>query len=352
MKIKITAFILLVFTVFSACKKEEDLTPSYADTDRVASLVDVSIPLVQHMYETYGKGILYEFDDTLDFYYIADTKSVLEKWVNVSITHLDADSALATVEFLDSTLFAYLKEEPITFNGTTYNLNTILKYIPYKILLSDGLNATSKGLMSSINNSDARATADGKGVLHAIGNKQSFAFNLDLTTITVSEAKMAEFKQDNFFLFLTHIFEQQNFYDSLPQAFYEGCSTYYGEEVGEVYETEGYTADEYGIVDKDWFLSKGFVDARYFYSLPDGLSDVRVGFEVTERVIYSDIEFIDNDQDFANSYLNQLIFSSEDEFSAYPEIVQEKMVIMVEWLLEYGVDIVSFNPAIAVLFTE
>ena len=83
-------YILLV-GLFCACEQDEDsLQPSYKDIDRVASQVDLSRPIVKRIYEDYNVGILYQYDDTLDFAYVAQTDEAASLWGQVDIPQISS----------------------------------------------------------------------------------------------------------------------------------------------------------------------------------------------------------------------------------------------------------------------
>ncbi len=350
MKYKILTFIWLATILFSACQDEEKLEPSYKDGDRVAELADLSKPLVKKLYEDYGKGLLYEFNDTLDFMYIAATKSELEKWLNVSLQRLEESDIDNALNYLDTTLFSYLKEE-ISFNGITYNSDYFLQSMPYKMLMCSEISSTSQGLMSELTESDARSSDDGTGILHAIGNDHAFAFNIDLDVISTSAEKVNEYRNDVFYLLLVHTMDLGNMYESIPSSFYDVSNEYFDEVIGDVYESEGYTIDDYGLVDKEWFFEKGFVDARYAYS-SEGLKDLTINDSVYVKVVDADDSFLENEIEFANSYINEMIFTNSNTLSNYPEIIQEKFKTIIETFLSWGIDIVAFNPELEILFEE
>ncbi len=350
-------FLLSSLWFFTACEKEETLTPSYEDVDRVASQVDLSKPLVKYLYENYQKGLLYEYNDTLDFYYLADTKTVAEKWLNVTVPRVDSQYIDAALTFLDTMIFSYFKEE-ITVGDNFYSGAEIMYLLPHKMLLAQELYTESSSLFTPVTEADTRSTAD-IGALHGIGNSHSFVFNTDIPTITSSAAQTNSFGKDIMYLLISQVFEINDLYSSLPDEFYSVSSNVYGQDIGDVYEEEGYEIPANYLVDKDWFYSKGYVDARYFfnksngglsnYEYTQGDSTIYVEKAIFARSSYS---FLSDDAVFVRSYLNECIHTTEDAFDKYPEIILTKFKLLTEYLLDLGVDIVEYNPALNILYTE
>ncbi|WP_167615198.1 hypothetical protein [Maribellus sediminis] len=345
---KIILSLLIAFSVF-ACKEEASLTPSLVDVDRVATQVDLSKPLVKQMFENYSCGILYDFDFTLDFAYTAASRSEAAKWKQVEIEKLAAADVDYALDFLNENVFQYFKES-INFNGEEYNSAAILDYLPYKVLVCDEISTPSVGLMDMLDNSDSRATENGEGVLHSLGNDHSFVFGVNRTVVENSTQRYSEYRNDNFFLFLTYIMDTHALYDQLPQSFYDYSSAYFDTNIGESYEEEGNEVDVYGLVDKNWFFEKGFIDARYFYNTPGGLTDVAVEGQTIKKAIKSGYDFVEDKRMFAYSYLNELIHTDSETLANYPEYIKEKLQILTETLMDWGIDIVSFNPDLATLY--
>jgi len=345
---KLIYSILIAFNVL-ACNEEEALTPSLADVDRVATQVDLSKPLVKQMYENYSCGILYDFDFTLDFAYTASSRSEAAKWEKVDIEKLDDADVDYALDFLEENVFRYFKES-ISFNGANYNSGFILNYLPYKVLVCDEISTPSVGLMDMLDMSDSRATETGEGVLHSIGNDHSFAFGVNRSVVENSSKRYEEYRNDNFFLFLTYIMDKHELYDQLPESFYDYSSGYLDSNIGETYEEEGYEADAYGLIDKSWFFEKGFIDARYFYNDPSGLPDITVDGQTIIKAVKADYDFISTERKFAYSYLNELIHSDSETLAAYPDYIKEKLQILIDTFMEWGIDIVSFNPDLATLY--
>lgn len=119
MKNTIFLFSLICVALFS-CKGKDDTTPSFADTDRMESLVDRSIPRVKEVCDNYGTYLLYNFDKTLDFsYQFQQTPN----WNDARLTMLCRDSAIVAVDYLCDNVFS------------CYNDDFKKQYLPRKMLL-------------------------------------------------------------------------------------------------------------------------------------------------------------------------------------------------------------------------
>lgn len=127
MKIKkilaVFALFFILVTIIS-CSDNEDTTPSFADKDRMETLIDRNIPQVVDFCQDYGTYLLYKFDKSLDFAYQFEQSS---NWTNAALMTITHDDALKSVPFLYDKVFnCYSKD---------YKKN----YFPRKILLVESL---------------------------------------------------------------------------------------------------------------------------------------------------------------------------------------------------------------------
>ncbi|MDX1812850.1 MAG: hypothetical protein R3240_12920, partial [Gammaproteobacteria bacterium] len=72
---KLFIYTALMGLLVTACDKEDSLTPSLLDENRVELLMEqqseyASQELIDKWYNTYGTGVLFEYNDTLDFIYL------------------------------------------------------------------------------------------------------------------------------------------------------------------------------------------------------------------------------------------------------------------------------------------
>ncbi|MEN8155476.1 MAG: hypothetical protein ABFS10_00875 [Bacteroidota bacterium] len=347
---KPTIYLIIIAMAMIACSREEELTPSMKDVDRVATQIDLSKPLVKFLYETYNCGILYEFDFTLDFAYLASSRNIVYNWQMVNLEKLDSSDVDFALGFLEDNVFQYFKDG-IESEGSLYQSDYFLNQLPFKVLVCREVNTTNGFLFDPLTLSDSRATDNGTGVLHSIGNDHTFVFGVDRRTILASSKNFHKYRNDNFFLFMVYVMEKHHMYDLILSQFFETSIQYFGENIGDMYKNEGYIVDEYGLVDKEWFLNRGFVDARYFYGR-EGLPDVTIGDLTIEKAIKGIFYFPSSNEDFVNSYLNELIHTNSSKLDTYPGIIKEKFIILIEQFMEWGVDIVAFNPELNSLYNE
>lgn len=354
----IYGFIILM--LFTACNQEEVLTPSLKDVDRVAEFVNASDnQYVEDIYQKYNCGLMYEFDPILDFAYTAQNYIAAAKWGNVEFTQIRdrflnqtgnmiPDSLLKynayvsrSLTFLDTTLFSYLADTGL-----------VIRKLPHKILLADLIYSVNPISGNIFTESDNRIGSEAINTLNCLFNDNSIVFNVNQDALKGNASK---FRKDNFYILVSRIVEMYDLYSLIPDSFYNLSSVYYGKSISAVYASDfdidlANKANDApqvpAVVDKSWFYTKGFVDARYFYNRPSGLTTID-GESKAIRTIYTFVE--DGHADF-RSYLNEAIHRNASELAAYPEEVKFKFRILVNALDNWGVKIKTLNPALNVLF--
>ena len=123
---------VLLLGLLSACGEKEDTTPSMADTDRLETLLDKTIPSITQFKETYGTYVLYNFDKTQDFAYQFEQSS---NWEKATLTTIGHDDAVQAMDMLNDQLFA------------CYSKDYKAKFFPRKMLLvADIASANELGL--------------------------------------------------------------------------------------------------------------------------------------------------------------------------------------------------------------
>lgn len=356
--------LIIIYTLITAfgliaCKNEEVLTASLLDNDRVGDFVAGSDnSYVQNIYNNYNCGLMYEFDPILDFAYTAENSTTAEKWGKIEFTQIKtqflnvqgkmtADSLTKykayiaeTMTFLDSTIFRYFETEGL-----------IAEKLPFKILLAKNIYSVSSALVLTLVESDSRVGSIAEGSLNCLYNDHSICLNVNQDALKFNATK---YKKDNFYILLSRIMNMNGLYSQIPEEFYSLSSVYYGRSIAEVYaedngldltnETEAALVP--ATVDKSWFYSKGFIDARYFYNSPTGLTKI----DGVEKVIKSSYSFLESGSKDVRSYLNEIIHRNSTELQAFPEEIKTKLKILVESLESWGVKIRLFNPDLEVLF--
>lgn len=115
--------------LLSGCADKEDVTPSNADTDRLESLLDRSIPEIAEFCDKYGTYVLYDFDQRLDFAYQFEQATA---WENAKLTMLDHDGAADAMSWLKTNVFSH------------YNDAFKSKYLPRKFLIAKKIESLSE----------------------------------------------------------------------------------------------------------------------------------------------------------------------------------------------------------------
>ena len=364
-------FCLVASLLWIACDDEDTLSPSMADTDRVMSQIDMEHPVVKRIYDDFGVGLLYEYNDTLDFTYVAATYLEADKWGTVDIPQiksrfadengeLPADSINkykayvdGRLTFIDTTLFKYFDPNGI-----------IATKMPYKVLLSENVFSETgvTGLASRVlRESESRVNRDLHGSLHSVFNDHSHAFKVKEEDVAVGTSK---YIKDNFYAFLSRIIDMHKLYELAPDEFYGNKDLYYGKTLAAVYREENGMEEEEELeityFPKEWLFEKGFIDAEYFYDITDGLpntwardkngnymKDENGNYIYLEKaLLVSDVNlaFVEDRSEDLRSYLVELMYRNVDELEAFPENIQQNLMIVLNLITEWGVDLESINP--------
>lgn len=356
---------VLLSTVFVACQGEEELTPSLKDINRIDAQIDLSKPIVKKAKDNFNTAILFEYNSVFDFAYTSETVTAANKWGLVEIPemksnfldtngNLPADKVAAyqarvdeALTFIDQSLLKFFK--PNSFIATK---------MPNKVLISENIYAEQAAGQEPIIESDSRVNSSGKFDLYSVYNSNSIVINVNKDIIANSSTKL---KNDNFYVFLCRIMEMHNLYKLIPKAFSEGKSVYYGQLMETSYRTELNKGTDKTIyyIDKNWFFSKGFIDAKFFYNAPVGLGLVTVSKDENGNTISPSLKlekglrptyvFVSGVQKDVRSYLNEMIHRNATELAAFPAVTKNNMRILINLFEAWGVDILAFNPALQVI---
>lgn len=107
-----------------SCSEKEDNSPSFADKDRLETLIDTSIEKIKEFRDEYGTYILYNFDKNLDFAYQFEQAT---SWSGATLKNIDGSEAEAAVDMLYADVFS------------CYSKDYKTKYFPRKLLLVDDI---------------------------------------------------------------------------------------------------------------------------------------------------------------------------------------------------------------------
>ncbi|MCH4551456.1 hypothetical protein [Aestuariibaculum lutulentum] len=363
-------YIMLSAVLAVSCDVEENLKPSNLDEDRVASQLDLTIPTVKNLYENYNTGVLYEYDNVMDFAYEASTSAASDRWGSVEIPMLrtlfeNEEGQLPAENVADYK--AYTTEAVNFLNDNVFKYfiadSRIAAMMPYKVLISESIFSDNKlqgEVARVIIESDSRQVSSPENSLKTVYNSHSIVFNLNLDNYGTA-SRIDAFSKDNFYVLLSRIMGMHNLYDEVPSSFSLGKDEYYGLEMEPVFREETGIADEklVFVIDKDWFYEKGFIDAKYFYDSEIGTIQQNydedgnylgvIGRIYHYNAIAPSDEFVASKELDVRSYLNEMIHNSSAEITAYPQNIQDNMKILLDLFVGWGVDMLSVNPDLEVL---
>ncbi|WP_053975846.1 hypothetical protein [Mangrovimonas xylaniphaga] len=365
-------YLLLVAFISVSCDKEDNVEPSYLDEDRVGSQIDLSDPTIKKWYTDLNMGVLYEYDSILDFAYVAGTSNQATAWERIEIpeirTRFENEAGVipsdqiseyeayksSVTTFLDTSLFKYFEAS-----------KTIVNYMPYKVLISNYVyspNGVSGEARDVLVESESRKNNSTEGDLRAVYNDHSIVFGVDLDEFT-SESTIDTYSKDAFYIFLSRIISMHNLIDIIPAEFFDGKSEYYGQNMEAIYREETEVPDDklVFVVDREWFYSKGFIDARYFYNSPTGLTTFIqtvdedgnslsvINYIRHQNAIVVTYDFVEDKLTDVRSYLSEMIHRNASEIEAFPENIQNNMKLLLDTFTSLGIDIISVNPDLEVL---
>lgn len=281
-----------------SCAKEEVLTPSMADKDRLETLVDKTVPAIKSCLNSYGTYVLYEFDQILDFAYQFDEAKA---WREASITKLVKADASGAMKFLEDNFFG------------NYSDNLKKEFLPRKLLICGKLNAAALGISVS-------PTNERKFDHSAAANMNSMTISkLDQATLAAmtAEQKRAHVMQLNYIFIAGYIVNVRREL-FIENAFYDASSKIYGTKIE--HDSPQDNRPESIFFERGFF--KPTAENVNFY--PVQLEDVQLYIEhaiTMDETMKSKI--------MANS------------------IMKNKMTITIKSMKNFGIDIEAINPLVS-----
>lgn len=322
-------FIMLICAGLYACD-EENVAPSYADEDRIESLLDLSKPLVKEYKEKYGKNILYSFNDTLDFKFGFYTTGTNERWMNINIYHLDSMEVVDyALEQLETMVFSYFNDD-------------FKQRLPHKILLADivELDSNPDGLM-------AESDVEESGAVTVIANNYSYMFAFNMASMeSFSEARLKDLRDVKLYHLISYVLNKENLYEEIPESFYTDVDYLHGQSVDSIALEEeelpvgtGPYANYYTT---EWYMGLGMALTM---NSPNTLATSNYS---TRLRVGNSLMFPDRERDFRN-FVCVMIFTDEADLEEYylpSELFCERMRTAMQLLEGWGVDVLAINPAL------
>lgn len=227
------------------CNKEDDLTPSAKDKDRIVNLLDMSKPLVAEYYDKYGVAILTDFDDNIDLRFTLSTYWVQRSWAAVEINHVERETEIDSIlNILENDILSCFYEGELDYMGLgKYFFHSDFafreKYFPNKILLCNNLVSNFGFNTGTFLESVNRLSESGKGIMHCLENENGIIFNMNLKTMLASEENFQRFRKDMLYCLICSAMNKYDLHEKLPDEFFKASSDYYGRQLGEVLKEQG-----------------------------------------------------------------------------------------------------------------
>ena len=323
--------IAILFSVgFISCD-EENISPSYADEDRIEELLDMSKPLVKEYKERYGINILYKFNDTLDFKFGFYTTSVNPHWQNVTIHHLDSVEAVDfALEQLDAMVFAYFMDE-------------FKQRLPRKLLLADIVETGSINPDNLMSESDVEE----EGTVTVIANEYSYLLAFNKKSMeSFSEARLKDLRDVKLYHLISYVMNKYDLYQKIPEEFYSEVNYLHGESVDSIAAQEDELPVGAGPY-RNYYTSEWYMGLGMALTMHSPNKSASSSFDLRLRIGNS-LYFPDRERDFRN-FLCVMIFTDEDDLRKYylPSVLFcDRMRVAVRLLQDWGVDILKINPAL------
>lgn len=286
------AMALLIASGLVSCADKEDTTPSMADTDRLETLIDNTLPRVKDFRDQYGTYLLYRFDKELDFAYQFEEAA---NWQNATLEQLDREGASQTVDFLCDQFF------------NRYTDAFKQKMLPRKVLMVKSLKANTLGL----------SEPDATGYHTAAANINSLTIAYDKAKVEAlsPEAREAYIRQLHATLLASYLINVRAQYP-VGDSYLTYSQSYYASLMNEKRLQARQLSDEF-------FLTRGFFrpqddESTYFVSAEQDM------IQFTQQLL-------------------QMTAQMQDSLADYP-LMENKLALMANGLRQMGVDVAAINP--------
>lgn len=296
----ILAFATILFSqlTLTGCSDNEDTTPSYADSDRLESLIDNDIEKIVQFKDSYGTYILYNFRQDIDFAYQFEQAT---NWNAATLNKINHDDAVVGVDWLYSNFF------------NCYNDEYKNKLFPRKLLLvSDIISGQELGLSTPVNNRHS-----------AVANINSVTFAgmsaSNISSILSDKEKARKLKENMHRALLADYLVKARGVMPVDDPFYNYSATYYSSLMDSKRRNARMLLQE----DPNFFIDRGFFfpsddEATYFPSAEDDI----IAYITT---------MITMDEARAEELMNQSTMAN-------------KMHMLVLGMQSIGIDIKKVNP--------
>lgn len=342
-------YLLLLCMGILACNKDEQLTPSNIDKDRLTEQLDLSKPLVKEYKNKYDVNILLNFSDTLDFKFGMWKTSTRDLWANINISHIAPLEADANLALFDEIVLQCFQDEittPAKLGGKTYQSTFKRDYFPYKILLADTVttdgNKTSPDLMLA----EAEVMAVSEDTWYGLWNgyEQLFAVSKPQWD-KLSTTNKSNVRKRMLFSFLVNMVNEHNLYKQIPEEFFAPVASLYNTDIKALALLEGApdhtTSTEY--IGVQWYIDKGMVLSKR--------SPIATSASFALRLNKSSALYFPSRNVDVRNFLNVIICenttSNTGPIKGYylkSPLFKQRMKIMIETLYSWGIDVFAINP--------
>ncbi|MEG2341184.1 MAG: hypothetical protein RSB69_10605 [Odoribacter sp.] len=325
-------FFLLFVIVFSlhGCNREDDLTHTPFEEDRLLGLLDMNHPLVKSIKEDLGIYLLTQFSDTLDFKFGLYAKGTWGNWDNIEIVHQPAEDVAFALEQFDRMVFSYFDNEE--FNKRCF---------PRKILIAKEIIGDVLAPDVILREPDNQEV----GSWSAIGGKYSYLFAFDRSVFGVLDPEqIASLRNVKLYCFISWLYNYNDLYKEIPEEFYALTEGLHREKLATIARTEDPSPIEKGRYNVNWYIGKGMAITK------NSPSQTTSNDFLNRLKIYSNdqLAFPSKERDFRN-FLNVIFCETEQNIRTYylgAEIFKKRMQMVLNLLKSYGIDFTETKPVL------
>ncbi len=344
--------LLLISITLFACNKEEKLSPSFTEKDRLTAQLDLSKPLVKAYKDKYDVNILLNFSDTLDFKFGMWKHATRDQWANFNISHIAANESDANLALFDEIVLQCFQDEittPKVMGAKVYQSDFKKKYFPHKILLADTVTTDGNKASPDVILTEAEVMAISEDTWYGLWNgyEQLFAVSKPQWD-KLSTTNKSNVRKRMLFSFLVNMFHRHNLYAQVPAEFFTPVLSLHNMDINALALLEQAPSHPTNSanINVQWYIDKGMVLSKR--------SPIVTSAAFAFRLERASVLYFPNKAVDVRNFLNVIICenstTSTGPIRGYylkSPVFKQRMKIMIEMLYSWGIDVFQINPVMA-----
>lgn len=323
--------------LLAGCGEESyDLTPTNKEVNW-ADQIDMTNPTSRAVYQSYGLGLITDFDVTRDVLYHVNYKLGIS--IDKFAEKQDKDDA---IDYAKTNLFDYFTNDAF-----------IRSYFPKKFYLARTVNVTAT------DNDYCPVAREGKwrigefylyNTIHSMYMFSNFLMTVDLATINGSAIAAESYQKDNLFILWGYMIDNHDLDKLLGEDFYTPqIERYYGRMFNEntEYGRSGVWNDEGGswadvFVAASWYYNKGFISTANINRVQT-VGGQRMLWLRQENGVNYYMRFPYDRKEDLRQYIDVMMYLDRATWNLYPDIVKKRFKALVDKFDEWGYDFRRLN---------